>query len=64
MNCCNMWLFIRDCTKQSSGTEVHFNLEILVCVIMVCIMEYPKFTVSSQMEELISKESVNGLILL
>ena len=48
--------------KQSSGTEAHFNLDILVCGIMVCIMEYPRFSVLNQMEQLISIEKVDELI--
>ena len=40
--------------KQSSRTEVHHNLEILTCVLMICTRNHPKFIVTNHMEEYFS----------
>ena len=45
--------------KQSSGTEVHLNLEILTGDPLIYTMNHPKFNVSRQMEEFISIQREN-----
>ena len=37
--------------NQSSGTEMHLNLEIITCNSLICKMDHSKCIVSNDMEE-------------
>ena len=45
-------------SKQSSVTEVDLNLKILTCDPLIITMNHPRLSVSNQMEEFISIQSV------